>query len=145
MKVRRHHRDNVNTIHNLCPCCLSRLKKTDLGFECTGDRLEYWRNEVREYKAMSPADQAEYLGTLDDLDKFADRLKAGDDLQCDYNTNIVMPIAPSYVMIPDTLVVGRLEKKLKRDLTERELEQGYEFNIEGKTFTLPFVRFPDDC
>lgn len=145
MWQRRTKRVNVRGVSNLCPNCFSTLVLDEVGsFSCSGDRLTAWKNDIDKYKAMNDDEQKAYLQTLDSPSKFVDLVGSFDTLDCGYNVRL-NNITPGYsCRIADPMAVARLERILKRPLTEEEQEEGHEFILDGKAYFLPMVNFPDD-
>lgn len=145
MYQRRTKRVSHRNVSNLCPNCFSTLTLNEQGgFDCSGDRIASWKDEVNKYRGMSEDDKKEYLAALANPSKFIELVGSFDTLDCGYNAKINHVTADYNTRIPDPLSVIKMERILKRKLTESELEEGYEFNIEEKYYTLSFINFPDD-
>lgn len=135
---------NANISFNLCPNCYSKLINVSGEVVCSGDKLEYWKLEAEKYVAMSTIEQAEYLLTIEDCDKFLDIVVDRDNISCGYSNRITPVTSSNSLRIPDPMAVSRLERQLGRSLTDEEQEEGYEFVLNNSTYTLPFCSFPDD-
>ena len=115
MQKRRTKRDNFRDTTNLCPSCFSKLNTDSTGQTiCSGDRLE----------SLSEQEKLNY--------------------ECSSNLGIGTVFPDANVRVPDFLAVKRLERLLKRQLTESELTEGHVFLVDNKKMQLPFVNFPDD-
>jgi hypothetical protein len=134
---------NARIISNLCPNCFSTLTNNEDGtISCTGDRLTFWKTEAENYKKLSPEEQKLYLDSLEDSSKFLQLVATVDNLNCGYSSQLSAITSNNSTRIPDAMAVGRLERKLGRQLTELELEEGFKF--EGG-YCLPFINFPEDA
>jgi len=145
---RRQTNANLKSISNLCPNCFSTLVKNEDGdIECSGDKLKFWKDEVALYKKMNVEQQKIYLESLENANEFlrlAAAVETAEALDCGYSANLVS-IIPNYsTRIPDPMAVNKLERKLKRLLTEEELEEGYTFKLDNEIYMLPFINFPED-
>lgn len=145
MRQRRTKRVSYRNVNNLCPNCFSTLISEDTGnFYCSGDRIASWQKEIEDYKNMSEEEQQAYLKTLSNPSKFLELIVSFDTLDCGTSTQLSNISTHNNIRIPDPMAVGKIEKLLKRSLTEEELEEGYEFKINTKAYTLPFISFPED-
>lgn len=142
---KRSKRVSHRNVSNLCPNCFSTLSLNEAGgFDCSGDRIASWKDEITKYRGMSEDDKKEYLATLANPSKFMDLVGSFDTLDCGYNAKINNVTADYNTRIPDPMAVARLERVLQRTLTAEEMEEGHEFVLEGKSYTLPMINFPDD-
>lgn len=142
-------------VNHLCPNCMSKMNLENGEYICSNDRLDTWKKEIDQFVTMDLGEKRKYLETIVDQDRFMEMYKKRDNLVCDYST-ISMPITPNYnVEIPDPMVVGKIERSLRRPLTEEELSEGYTFyrdknkfrtkpTIGYKEFKIPFINFPED-
>jgi hypothetical protein len=148
-----------------CPNCLSRLVLNKLGlWECTGDKLEVWKEDFIKFSSMEEKQKGEYLVKLSNYSRFIElfdkwkysiEVAAPEEFNCGY-TNVVFPITGSAsVRIPDPLIVKRLEKKLGRKLTEEELigeSELYsysgrvltEWRKKAKVIKIPYIILPSE-
>lgn len=131
---------------NLCPNCFSTLKPNDHNVkECSGDRIESWRNEIEKYEGMEQGEKESYLKELDNPYKFLELVGTLNSSGCNYSTDLISFYKDYVTRIPDPIAVASLERRLKRPLREEELEEGFQFTEkEGTVFCLPFCNFPDD-
>lgn len=138
-------RGNYRSVSNLCPNCFSTLGQDAAGaIICSGDRMKAWHEQFAKFNAMDDDAKAEYLGKLDDPDRFVELATSLNGHDCGFSTKI-SHVAPNHsVRIPDPLAVMRLERTLQRRLSEDELDEEHVFQVEGKPYRLPFVNFPDD-
>lgn len=148
-----------------CPCCGSKLELNEQqNFYCIGDKLTHWATEFEKYFAMSDTDKVKYLSNITsdsqffdlyDRWKYSKEIDKPDEYNCGYTNNIALPIANTRTVIPDPMVVKRLELALNRPLTEEELmneSQLYgKFNkvsdryFKGsKQIIIPYVVLPDE-
>lgn len=148
-----------------CPCCGSKLGLNDQQlWYCTSDKLKYWESEFDKYASLNDADKVIYLQNITsdsqffdlfDKWKYSKEVDKPDEFHCGYTNNIFLPIANTRTIIPDPLVVKRLEEKLKRPLTEEELknEGTIHFRFKkvsdkwfkgGKPFIIPYIVLPDE-
>ena len=118
----------------LCPLCMSDLKVVNNKYECTGEKLELWRQKTDEFLSMNEEQKKEYLKNIQDVDIFMEWTKK-DRIECEF-TSVLESYSDRYSMIPDPMVVNRIEKSLKRTLTEFELEPDYIFYRKGKEYSL---------
>lgn len=145
MWQRRTKRVSHRNVSNLCPNCFSTLNIDDSGgFACSGDRIASWRKEIEAYREMPEQAQQTYLATLSNPSKFVELVGSFDTLDCGLSNQLSNVTSTNNTRIPDPMAVGKLERILKRSLTAEELEEDYEFEFEGKRYTIPFVNFPDD-
>lgn len=134
---------NARIISNLCPNCFSTLTTNEDGtINCTGDRLTFWKTEAENYKKLSPEDQKQYLDSLEDSSKFLALVATIGSLNCGYSSQLSAITSNNSTRIADSMAVGRMERKLGRQLTELELEEGFTF-LDGSR--LPFINFPEDA
>lgn len=119
-------------INHQCPICLSTLLLIDNDYVCSGDQLVYWKKEFKRFAQMNKKEQQDYIEDLSDKDKFFDMYSQGDDLNCEFSTKIINILPSSSEKIADPIIVSRLEKSLRRPLTDEELEN------------VPKINFPDD-
>ena len=140
---RRIERINTRSILNLCGDCYSTMTVDQKGNRaCNGDRLVEWQVQADKFFKMNEEEKTTFLQSLGNSSGFL-RLynEATGQVVCGYSLRIYPTMADSQVMIPDPMAAGRLEKKLKRPLTELELEEGYLFD---DNYQLPFVKYPED-
>jgi len=125
---------------SLCAYCFSTLNTNQNGeLSCSGDRLVEWQAEFDKFSTLSDEQQKEYLSKLDDPSRFIN-LK-----DCGFDTKLSPVLPNNSIRMPDPIAVVRLERSLRRKLTEEELCEGhvfYEFDI--KNYQLPFINFPED-
>jgi hypothetical protein len=152
---------NARSVNHTCPNCLSTLTLTEQGqWKCTGNKLKLWSKQFEEYEKMNVIQKQKYLNTLDNQDKFLEWFNQKDKLVCDWLSRSAT-VEPTYsTTIPDPMAVNKIEKKLGRELTEEELEEGFVFyrkliyneyfysltkvDKDWTSYILPRVNFPDD-
>ena len=143
-------------INHLCPNCMSTLVLESSRYVCTGNRYTYWLQEFKHYDSLSENEKESYLDTIADVDIFFEMYKSKDSPDCGFSTKLSNIIPNNTIRIPDPMVIGKIELNFCRKLTDKELEEGFLFYRKGKSFcvepkvgyvefTVPFVRFPDDC
>ena len=59
----------------LCPLCMSDLKVVNNKYECTGEKLELWRQKTDEFLSMNEEQKKEYLKNIQDVDIFMEWTK----------------------------------------------------------------------
>jgi hypothetical protein len=138
-------RGNYRNVANLCPNCFSTLQQDAQGKTiCSGDRLSTWQAEFEKYQNLTEDQKADYLDKLGNPEKFLELTGSLSAVDCGYSSKI-SHVAPTHsIRIPDPIAVRSLERKLQRNLTEEELDEEYEFLVEGKLFKLPFCQFPEE-
>lgn len=118
--------NNVRSNDRTCPNCLSSLKVSREGiWFCSGNRLQFWEKECILYSSLKSDEKEKFLEKFSDPNKFKEMhmdYELEKKLSCGYSSRIFYPISSSSVEIPDPIVVGRIEKSLKRALTEEELQ-----------------------
>lgn len=138
---------------NVCPHCLSRLIDDDGIMVCNGDKLKVWEKDFKRYEAMNAVEKKEYLIAFSDSERFLDLYNKWafvDDegnrpyFGCGYTNQIFSSVPETRIMLPDPMQVGRLEKQLKRNLTEEELQGQQPIVINDKIVKLNMLVFPDD-
>ncbi len=129
---------------NLCPFCLSVLMMTDKGEVCTENNIKDTIKDIKKFLQFDDLKKQAYLNKLSDKEDFLWKVSQVDNLKCEFNDYITYTINAAK-RIADPMSVNRLEKKLKRTLTEYELEEGFEFNTDTGKYFLPFVNYPEDC
>lgn len=143
--------------HNLqCPLCLSTITVINNEYCCTGDRLKIWENEFKEFETLSkPIEKDEYLDKFSNKDLFIELYNKKDDLNCGFTFSSVIFSNKYEELIPDPIIVGKIEKSLGRRLNDNELEENYTFyRISNKYSTeefedsyeykIPRIKYPDD-
>lgn len=136
---------NARLVSVFCPNCFSTLDVQVNGSKsCSGDKLKFWKEEAEKFLSLEEAERQAYLNALSEPDKFLQIVANKDDLKCEYSSNITGVSSSYSFRIPDPLAVSSLEKKLKRKLTEEDLQEDKEFIIDSKPYKLPFVNFPED-
>lgn len=144
MKSLRRNKNVVNKrFDNLCPHCNSKLLTIEEVIVCSGENLKYWKQEIDSYLLLNDNDRQNYLMGISNKDKFLDYVENGVP-ECILNNDLSMFSKKQKQMIADPIAVIRLERALKRILSDEEKEQDYVFNLEGKEFKLPMVEFPGD-
>lgn len=145
-KQRRSNRVNLRSVHNLCPNCFSQLKADETGgLYCTGDKLQVWQGAIENFLKLDINKRNDFLETLDNPSGFINSINFETGIaQCGFNSKISPVASNNETMVPDPMAVGRLERQLKRRLTEIELEPDYVFNLDGKEYRLPLLKFPED-
>lgn len=143
---RNNNRVNPRHFHNLCPNCFSKLEADKASnVKCTGDKLASWQSEITKYLKLSSQDAQLYLQNLSNPTGFLNLIDVNSGLAvCGFDSRITPVISSSQQRIPDPMVVNKLERKLNRLLTELEQEEGFEFVVDNKVYTIPFINFPDD-
>lgn len=150
----------------ICTNCLSSLVVSGEGkYECSGDRLKIWEKEFLAYTKMSDKEKIRYLMAFSHPDLFEELFekwsyKEGDghrpNFECGYSNKIYSLINPLRVMMPDPILVKKIEKSLGRKLTEEELYGEKDIFREGKTYfedykkgriraKITLIYFPDGC
>lgn len=138
-------RGNYRSVSNLCPNCFSTLSQDSAGaIICSGDRMKAWHEQFAKFNAMSEDEQTQYLSKLDDPDRFIELATSLNGHDCGFSTKISHVAPNQSIRIPDPMAVGRLERTLQRRLTEDELVEEHVFELEGKSYRLPFINFPED-
>ena len=151
---------HARSLNHTCPCCMSIVKINNMGqLECTGNNLILWRKDFEVYSKMNATDKEAYLNSLNNKEKFLEWYQRKDDLHCGWSNNYSKIDQTYSTMIPDPIAVGKIERSLKRPLTEEELEEGYVFyrtlennnyiysteNLENwNKYIIPRVSFPDE-
>lgn len=140
---RKIERVNTRSILNLCGDCYSTVNIDQKGNRtCSGDRLVDWQVQADLFQKMSEQQKEVFLSSLGNSSGFLRLLNTTTGkITCGYSLRIYPTMADSQVRMPDPMAAGRLEKKLKRPLTELELEEGYLFD---DNYQLPFVKYPED-
>jgi len=140
-------KNNYREVDNICPNCMSRLEVNDIGeLVCTGDKLEIWVPEFKKIKDMNSTIREAFMDTICDSEYFKElyrRWLAG-KLECDYSNQIYNIVNRSKSIIPDPIVVQRIEGALKRKLTEDELLGDKEVLVNGKIQRIPLISLPED-
>lgn len=142
-------------LDHLCPECLSTLELSVDGYKCTGNRLRLWVKEFEKYDLLTEGEKKMYIANLADKEKFVE-LYNSKTLECEYSPQMIEIIPEQSILIPDPMVVGKIELNFGRRLTDTELEEGFLFYRKGKNFShehlegynrfrIPRVLFPDDC
>ena len=141
------------TKDNICPHCLSKLIDDEGIMSCTGNKLMMWQSEFKRYESMNAAEKKKYLISFSDSEKFVDlydkwSLSDADgnrpNFTCGYSNQIFSPIPETRVMIPDPLQIKRLERVLRRPLTNEELFGDKDVLINGTVVDIAMMEFPDD-
>jgi hypothetical protein len=111
---------------------------------CSGDRLKAWKDEIMKFNTLSIEEQREYLSSLDNPDRFLELALNINSIDCGFSSKLNHVLPDHNTRIPDPMQVGRLERMLKRQLTEEELTEGYIFLVDGSITKLTFINFPED-
>lgn len=158
----------VNTTRNVlinCPNCLSKIQLDQFGlYKCSGDRLTQWEKEFEQFSSLLDVKKAEFLKNISFDSMFLElydrwiysKSNPEDPFGCGFTNQIFLPIPSCSVTIPDPAQVKRIEKKLKRRLTEEEIFGEKElFEYRGSVFSeyrtgakivkISLIRFPEDC
>lgn len=149
------YRPKNRTVNHLCPNCMSTLEVKSGKYICTGDVLNYWRQELEKYDNMKDDEKQIYFNSVSDKEVFSNILSNRESLNCSYSSNLTSIMTDNNMLVPDPLVVSKIELKLGRRLTEEELVEDKAFyrsgsnislqKVEGfEEFKIPFIRFPED-
>jgi hypothetical protein len=127
---------------------------------CTGNKLEYWNKEFEIFSKLSKKDKEIYMSTVENQSKFNElqnKFKNNNDkLECEFVTAI-FAATPSYsTSIPDPVIVGRIERQFRRNLTEEEKYGEVDLFVKDNKYSLtkeegytkikiPMVVFPDEA
>ena len=149
-----------------CPYCKSKLILNDLGaWECTGEKLKIWENDFYKYKRAKEKGKEEILARFSNTSRFLelydrwayDIIEKGEPTyDCGYTNEIYPLMAECQEKIPDPLVVKKIEQKLGRKMTERELlgEQDLywyggqvltEWRKKAKLVKVPWIVLPSEA
>lgn len=94
---------------------------------------------------MTLQEQQEYLESLSDESNFLSIVNTvTGEVYCGFSSKIKPVMPDPGIRIADPMAVAKLERALRRRLTEEELEEGYEFSLDNNLYRLPFIRFPED-
>lgn len=129
---------------NLCPNCLSEMTLENSKYVCSGNRYAIWKTEIEKYKSLSEDDQLTYLSNIANPSKFLEMVDNVASFECLTTNRLNSTIPSQSLRMPDPLAQNKIEKLLKRKLTDQELEEGFVFSVNGKDYTLPFINFPED-
>ena len=150
---------NVRSNDRTCPNCLSSLKVTiDGSWECSGNRLKFWEQEFLRFESVSKDEKEVFLKNFSNADKFkemSEEWSKNKELTCGYNSKLFYPDNNYSTQIPDPIVVKRLEREMKRALTEEELvgkktlwtlngEYLTEFKEGAIIVDIPMLNFPEE-
>jgi hypothetical protein len=151
--------NNVRTNDRTCPNCLSALKvSTDGSWECTGNRLKFWEEEFKKFDLTVENEKENFLKNFSNPIKFLDmkdQWMKNREINCGFNSRLFYPNTGYSVQMPDPIVVGKIEKGLKRTLTEEEIAgEKSLFKLDGVYLTeykegaeridIPMISFPED-
>jgi hypothetical protein len=134
----------VDRSNTTCPNCQSTLRLNDLGqYECTSNKLMVWEKEFFAYDRADMEGKEEILAKFSNTSLFSelyDRWKYArendEKFDCGYTNEVFPLLSESKEVIPDPLVVKRVEKKLGRELTLDELLGEVElFTFGGRVLT----------
>ena len=118
----------------LCPLCMSDLKVVNNKYECTGEQLQLWKQEVDNFLTFNEEQKKEYLEGIEDTDTFLSWAEK-DTIECEFST-VLDSYSDKYSMIPDPMIVGRIERSIGRELVEHELEPEFIFFRNGNKFSI---------
>jgi hypothetical protein len=128
----------------ICSSCGSKLIKTNNTLTCSMDKITFWRQEIELYKQMNTTEQKLYLDSIQDKTKFLTLVQNIDTYDCGFSLNLSNITSSNSLRVPDSIAVKRLERLLKRELTELEREEGFVFKLKDELYQLPFLNFPDE-
>lgn len=151
-------KSNAHNTYTNCSDCLSLLKINKEGkWECTGDRLETWKEEFKKYKNLSIDNKNKYLQTLTNKSKFLELYNSwiGGKLECNFNSRIYSNNHSYSQEIPDPMFVGKIERSLGRELTDEEKYGEIPIYKVGSSYTdsfeegaslieIPIILFPEE-
>lgn len=158
-------RNNFRHTEFLCPECYSTLEyNKDFTKYCTGDRLKLWVPHFRKYEKADLRKKVEILSKFEDTAKFLELYEKWlhkDDkgkrsrFTCDYSTRLFDGHRDNSILIPDPMMLARIEKDLGKKLNIQELHEDTVFYHDGTKYfdkpadkrvsvKLEWVRYPDD-
>ena len=138
-------RGNYRNVSHLCPNCFSTLSQSQQGeMICTGDRLDKWREEYQRVSQLPSLQMKEFLDQLEDVSRFLELGSSKFGESCGVSSKLNYVAAINSIRIPDPIAVTKLERTLKRSLTEEELNEEFVFQLDGNSYQLPFIQFPED-
>lgn len=158
----------VNTTRNIlvnCPNCLSRIELDSFNsYKCSGDRLVQWHKEFEVFESLDDSKKLQFLKNISFDSMFLElydrwiysKRNPEEPFDCGFTNQIFLPIPSCSITIPDPAQVKRIEKKLRRKLTEEEIFGEKElFEYRGSVFEhyrngakaikISLIRFPEDC
>lgn len=156
---RRKAATNARSNNRTCPNCLSSLRiNRDGSWECSGNRLKFWEEQFIKYQSTPKDEREVFLKNFSNVDKFKemnDEYRKTKEISCGYNSKLFYPDNNYSTQIPDPMVVGKIEKGLKRLLTEEELVgKKVLYSLNGQYLTefkegasiveIPLLAFPEE-
>lgn len=154
---------NFRDVELTCPDCMSVLTyDEDYQKICTGNMLQLWEDKFKEYETLTINDKLAFLIAKVDKVRFVylykkwkNAVAAKEAYVCDYSSTIVDPSPDRDTLVPDPIMLKRLERDLQRPLTQLEIDQEQSFYFNGTKYSeiptdnsravkIKWIKFPYD-
>lgn len=129
---------------------MSKLITEDDSLVCSGDKLKVLEKsfidllETRDHEKWLADNVTDKTKFLHLYRRWKEAKKDDSTFNCGYSSTIFNPLPDTRITMPDPMQVARIEKRLKRKLSEEEKAGEDEIYLNGTLVVINKVVFPDD-